>query len=150
MRKVVLTLLITTVVAGMGSIVSANETIIKYRQGHLAAMGGHTNAIFQMFAGPDIPPERMNQHARALVELTNALQADLEKMFPAGSGEGKTDALPEVWEDWEAFSEAAEKAKNAAADVAAALDAKDNAALGAAMKGMGGACKGCHKELRKQ
>ena len=57
---------------------------------------------------------------------------------------------PKFGKDWEAFSEAADKAKSAAADVAAALDAKDNAAFGAAMKGMGGACKGCHKKFRKE
>ena len=150
MRKLILTLLIALTVGSVGSIASANETIIKYRQGHLAAMGGHTNAVFQLFGETNIPLERMAQHARALIELTNALQEDLGEMFPAGTGEGKTDALPKVWEDWDAFSEAADKAKSAAADVAAALDAQDSAAFGAAMKGMGGAFKGCHKKFRKE
>ena len=150
MSKTVLTVISFVFTCMLGSAVGANEATIKYRQGHLAAMGGHTNAIFQMFGDSGIPAERMGEHARALVTLTNALQADLEKMFPSGSGEGKTDALPEVWEDWEAFTEAAAKAKRAADDVTAALDAKDKAAFGAAMKGMGGACKGCHKKFRKQ
>ena len=150
MQKQLLALCVALGVFGLCSTVNANETIIKYRQGHLAAMGGHINAVFQMFSETEIPAKRMGEHARALVALTNALQEDLEAMFPQGSGKGKTDALPEVWEDWEAFSEAADKAKSAAADVAAALDAQDNAAFGAAMKDMGGACKGCHKKFRKE
>ena len=41
-------------------------------------------------------------------------------------------------------------ALNNMADVAAALDANDNAAFGGAMKEMGGACKGCHKKFRAE
>lgn len=147
MTSVMLVLIGLTVVLQSAS---ANEAIIKYRQGHLAAMGGHTSAIFQLFGETNIPEEHLSLHAKSLVRLTNLLHADLDKLFPKGSGEGKTDALPKIWKDWDGFSEAADKAKSAADDVAAALEAEDKAAFGGAMKAMGGACKGCHKKYRKE
>ena len=150
MRKLMISLFVAIVFGAVAASVTANEATIKYRQGHLAAMGGHTNAVLQLFGETKIPAERMASHARALVKLTHDLEADLAAMFPEGSGEGKTDALPKIWSDWEGFSEAAAKAKKAGDDVAAALDAQDNAAFGAAMKAMGGACKGCHKKFRKE
>ncbi|MGR8949072.1 MAG: c-type cytochrome [Gammaproteobacteria bacterium] len=150
MRKLIISLVVAVSFGLVGGAVIANEATIKYRQGHLAAMGGHTNAVFQLFGETAIPPERMASHARALVTLVNELEADLEGMFPAGSGEGKTDALPKIWADWDGFTEAAAKAKSAADDVTAALDANDNAAFGSAMKAMGGACKGCHKKFRAE
>lgn len=147
MYKNIVLILLTGIFAGG---VNANETIIKYRQGHLAAMGGHTTAIFQLFGEHDIPADRMTTHARSLVTLVKLLETDLDKMFPVGSGEGKTDALAKIWKDWPGFKEAAAKASSAADDVGAALDANDNAAFGGAMKAMGGACKGCHKKFRKE
>ena len=97
MRKLIISLMVAVTVGLVAASATANEATIKYRQGHLAAMGGHTNAIFQMFGETNIPPERMASHAQALVKLTHELQADLESMFPKGSGEGKTDALPKIW-----------------------------------------------------
>ena len=150
MRKFTLLMLVFVSLMIVLQSASANEAIIKYRQGHLAAMGGHTSAIFQLFGETNIPEGHTALHAKSLVKLIDLLHADLDKMFPKGSGEGKTDALPKIWKDWDGFSEAADKAKSAADDVAQALEAEDKAAFGGAMKAMGGACKGCHKKYRKE
>ena len=49
MRKLMISLFVVIVFGAVAASVTANEATIKYRQGHLAAMGGHTNAVFQLF-----------------------------------------------------------------------------------------------------
>ena len=49
MRKLMISLCVAIMFGAVAASVTANEATIKYRQGHLAAMGGHTNAVFQLF-----------------------------------------------------------------------------------------------------
>ena len=74
------------------------------------------------------------------------------KAFKAvrGAADGfKTEALPAIWEKPEAFKAAATKLVDESAKLASLAPGGDKAAVGAQAMAMGGACKGCHDQFRK-
>ena len=83
----------------------------------------------------------------------NGFAPKVETWFPAGSGpeDGiKTDALQTVWTKPEEFKQAAAKFVEESAKFNALAEAGDIAAIGEGMKGLGGACKGCHDKFREK
>ncbi len=71
-------------------------------------------------------------------------------MFPAGSDQGDTKALPAVWSDTAGFTAKAEAFEAAVAKLTAASATGDKGAIMEAFKGVGGSCKGCHDTFRKE
>ncbi|WDQ97871.1 cytochrome c [Devosia sp. J2-20] len=69
-------------------------------------------------------------------------------VFPEGSNIGDSEALPAIWENWDAFTAIAETGRAAAADGLAAAQAGDADAYGAAIKAIGATCGTCHKQYR--
>src|SRR3546814_12323360 len=69
-------------------------------------------------------------------------------IFPQGSGEGKTDAKPEIWTDWAKFENAAAGVGAAAEKLALVAKSGDTGATADAMKALGGACGTCHKDRK--
>lgn len=73
--------------------------------------------------------------------------------FPAGSGvevAPKSEALPAIWERPAEFQQANSKFVDEAAKFNTVALAGDVAAVGPAMKALGGTCKGCHENFRKK
>lgn len=73
---------------------------------------------------------------------------DTTTLWPEGTEQGATDgsrAKPEIWTNREGFNAAFADLEQAATAVVGAADA---AAVGAAMKDLGGACKACHEKFR--
>ena len=88
----------------------------------------------------------MQGHAEAIA----AYAATIPSLFPPGSGEGDTEALPTIWQDWDGFVARA-KANGEAADALAKVAAGgDAAAAGAALKALGGTCGACHDRFREK
>lgn len=73
--------------------------------------------------------------------------------FPAGSGPDvapKSEALPAIWEKPADFAAAVDKFVAEAAKFNTTAQAGDVAAIGAGMKALGGTCKGCHDQFKKE
>jgi cytochrome c556 len=70
------------------------------------------------------------------------------KVFPEGSGDGKTGALPAIWEKPAEFKIVLNKFVVAANEMAEAADSGEMSAIGPAIKKLGGSCKGCHDNFR--
>lgn len=82
----------------------------------------------------------------------NGFAPKVEGWFPAGSGPAdgiKTDALQAIWEKPAEFKQAAAKFVEESGKFNALAQAGDLAAIGEGMKGLGGACKGCHDKFRE-
>ena len=79
---------------------------------------------------------------KAIVTIVNAL-------FPEGTGGHPSEALPEVWTQWDKFTKDADALGVAAKDLVAALEggAPD---WKAKFKGGIDACKTCHKTFRTE
>ena len=74
----------------------------------------------------------------------------IPSLFPKGSTQGKTKALPAIWEKSDEFAKDAKNLGRAASELAAAAKAKDDAAIGEKVKAVSGACGACHKAFRAE
>ena len=138
------TTLALTLAAGIAT--ADAEDYIKYRQAMMKAIGGHMGASTQLVRGKVDPEGDLAMHAHALAALT----ANLPRVFPEGSDFGETKAKPAIWSERAKFEQAANAARDATAKFAAAVDAGDSAAIAAAHKDVGQACKGCHEDFREK
>ena len=145
-----LSILGSLVLVSMGLVRAAQagtpEDAIKYRQAVMSTLAGHIGAITMIFGGKVEHQDYLLAHAEALA--SGAEQT--AKLFPAGSGTGKTDALPLVWEDAAGFAKAAEAGKTATAALRDAVKSGDKAAIGRSLKPVFDSCKGCHDRFRKE
>lgn len=89
--------------------------------------------------------EDAKAHALAFAELSKMPP----KLFPEGSGTGKSSALPAIWEKPEDFRRAMTAFEVAAADPGKAATT-DPKAVGPAVDALGKTCKGCHDTFRKE
>lgn len=69
--------------------------------------------------------------------------------YPEGSDKGETKAKANIWTEREKFQEAGKKAFGAAVALAEATKTGDQAKSIDAFKALGGACKACHEDFRK-
>ncbi len=118
---------------------------IAYRQGVMKTVGGHMAAIGAILRF-QVHPEDLALHANGMATIANVVPG----VFPAGSGEGKTEALPEIWSKPDEFKQAMDKFVDAARGMAAAANGADPAAIGSAVRSLGQSCKGCHDNFREE
>lgn len=90
---------------------------------------------------------------KASAAKINELAPKVATWFPVGSGvevAPKSLALPAIWEKPGDFQQAASKLVDQAGKFNTMAQAGDPAAVGPAMKELGGACKGCHDQFKKK
>ena len=121
------------------------ENAIKYRKFNMSAMAAHTGALSLAGFGRVEHADHAPLHAKALADLVRQMRV----LFPEGSGEGDTDALPLIWEEPEAFAEAVDAAEAAAGQLETAAATGDRAAVARGFKAVGESCKGCHDRYRR-
>ena len=120
--------------------------LIKFRVNVMKAVGAHITNIAAVVKGEVSRTDHLARDAAAIVELTR----DVPSLFPEGSGEGDTRALPEIWTDWAKFEETAKDVNARAAELAAIAEGGDIAAIGGALGALGKACGSCHKPFREE
>lgn len=146
MRRLAATALALLVLAAGTAGAATPVDAIKYRKAVMNTMAGHVGAISLIFSGKVEHQEYLLSHAEALA----AAGDQLGKLFPAGSNEGDTAALPAVWSDAAAFQKAADAGKAATAALRDAVKSGDKAAIGKSLKPVFDSCKGCHDKFRKE
>ena len=139
--------LITCLLLGSAALIaSANpEGEARYRQGVMTSVGGHMTAI-SMILRQGIHRDSLKFHADALAALAKKSQS----IYPEGSDVGRSEALPAIWEKPDAFRKATQRFIDASEAFAKAADFGDQDALGQALRGLGGSCKGCHDDFRAE
>lgn len=126
-----------------GAAFADNAGVIQYRQKVMGALGGHMGGIGAILKNKLPQKAHIEKHAAAIADLA----AMIPDVFPKGSGEGKTDALPAIWKEFKEFNSKADDLREAAADLAkAAMGGGD---LGAKVKAVGKACGACHEDFRQ-
>lgn len=121
------------------------EADINYRQGVMRSVGGSMSSMAAILRG-GVHAEDLQFHANTMGELANIVP----KVFPEGSGDGKTEALPDIWEDPEAFKERLDDFVEAAKAMPEAVASGDRRQIGGAIQTLGEACKGCHDNFREE
>jgi cytochrome c556 len=79
-----------------------------------------------------------------------AFAGTIEGLFPEGSNQGETRALPKIWSDWAGFQKVTNDHIAATKALLAAAESGDVAATGAALKATGASCGACHKPYRAE
>lgn len=116
---------------------------IKARQDNFQLLSDQMKQIVKGL-GDGLPVSAMREHAAMAQQ---ALQR-VPSMFPPGSGEGKTSALPLVWSDPGRFKSVYDAAALRMAELVAAAQGDDRGAFGAAAGRMAAACGDCHTTFR--
>lgn len=121
----------------------APEEAAKYRQSIMKALSGHNGAIRAIARGSAGDPDRLASHVEALVNLASEVHA----VFQEGSDVEDSSALPAIWENADAFADVVANFE-AAADALSDVPSDDLAAVDAAQRELGTACRGCHDDFR--
>ncbi len=122
---------------------NAETDLIKQRQQAMKAMAGATKepgAVIKGEAKFDL--DKIQQSLAVYQEKAS----DLKKLWPKGSNNGDTAALPAIWEKQDEFL--ARFDKLAADAKAAAASIKDEASFKAEWPKVMSNCGGCHKQYR--
>ena len=69
-------------------------------------------------------------------------------LFPKGSGQGITEASPQIWTDPDGFKMSADRFIMAAQGLETAAKTNDVSAVKTAYRALGKTCSGCHKQFR--
>ncbi len=123
--------------------IAANEAEYKYREGVMKSIGGEASSIGAILRG-QVHMENLSVHANHLARLAKLTHG----IFPEGSGGGKSEALPAIWEEPAEFEEAVQKFVDATAAFENAVSAGED--VGTAFRSVGQSCKGCHDDFREE
>ncbi len=138
----------TTEDASAGDAAEAGESDpIELRQANFEAIGDDFKAIRAQLES-DAPDFAAIQ---AAAEGINTKAALIPDYFPEGTSVDSgadTEALATIWEKPEEFAAAQAKLVETSAALVAAAGTGEMAAVGEAVKAMGGSCKGCHDNFR--
>lgn len=148
-RKLLLLVLTTAASFGIAATTMAettSEDAYDYRVAIMTTLKGHLVASSMIVRGLIEDTGQLAEHANS---IANSL-AEFDHVFPEGSNVGDSEALDAVWTDPEKFAEAYANAKAASAEFAAAANSGDMEAAGAAFRKVGGSCRGCHDDFKKQ
>lgn len=130
-----------------GSVFAAeSEDIIKYRQNVMKANGAHMAATAAIINGKVEYKSQLGDHARAL----QAINKDINSLFPKDSDFGDTKALDAVWQKNADFQKSAKIAAQKADALAKTVAAGDSKSYAARFKELSDSCKACHKDFRKE
>lgn len=88
------------------------------------------------------------EEAVAAMQTLRDNYSHIPALFPEGSIVGDTEALPAIWENWEAFTAIVDTGVAAAEAGLAAAQAGDVAGYAAALQAIGGTCGQCHQQFR--
>jgi cytochrome c556 len=94
-------------------------------------------------------------NAQALAEQGKLLTANLQQLFPEGTGKGaagiETHALPVIWEQWDEFEQAAQNFEAESAKLAEAAEGGDQTAIAQQLAALGkNGCGNCHETFREE
>lgn len=148
-NALVLAALLTAGLVGPASAVDEPENVIKYRQAVMSAINGHTGAIVGVVKGEVSFVDHVAAHARGINEMSKLIPT----LFPEGSSQfefANTRALPEIWDDWTKFENAAKALQAESAKLVEVAEGGDIAAIGAQLQNLGKACGDCHKPFRAE
>ncbi|MFO1074831.1 MAG: cytochrome c [Geminicoccaceae bacterium] len=121
--------------------------VVAVRQATMKANGAHMAAIKSILTEYPQALDQIQGHAQALL----ADSADAASLFPAGSDQPASWALPAVWSDQAGFKAAAAKNQELAGKLVEVSKGGDAKAILAAFGTLGKeGCGGCHQTFRKK
>lgn len=121
------------------------QEVADTREATMKRLGGHLKAAFD----PAATPEVVRKNVGDALKIAEAIPS----LFPKGTGIGDpgithSRALQDIWAKPAEFKAAADGVVKALQTADAAAASGDKTQIGAALRGVGGACKTCHDAFR--
>ncbi|MXU64911.1 c-type cytochrome [Oceanomicrobium pacificus] len=143
MKRPIRAILATAALAGLAIGAPVAADAISDRQAAMKTVGKNVGPLFGMMKGEvDFDADLAKSSAEAIAEQA----AKVPMLFEEQALDGKTEAKPEIWANWDDFVSKAGDMEKAAMAVAAA--ATDLDGLKASLGQLGGTCQACHQEYR--
>lgn len=121
------------------------QNLIDYRKDVMLSMAAHLSALTELLTG-DIEFDEGHVEVQA---TSLGLNAQLvSSLFPAGSDEGDTSALPGIWQRPEQFLARGEAAEREGRNLVAAAESGDREFMVQSLKRLADACRNCHRDFR--
>lgn len=122
-----------------------DEAFIEYRQKVMQGISANMGAIGGILKNKLPYGSHIATHASEINMLSKLVEAAFKKEITAG----KTDAKPEIWQDWQKFAGAVQALSQESTKLATMASGTDMAAISEQVKALGKACGDCHKPFRK-
>ena len=122
-----------------------HDAFIQYRQKVMTSNGANLGAIGDILKNK-LPYQ---SHITAHAEEIQRMSILIHDAFKKDVADGKTDAKPEIWKEWDKFTAAANDMGREAAELAKVAQSGNMEAISAQVKKLGDACGACHKPFRK-
>ena len=121
------------------------QNVIDYRKDVMLSMAAHLSALTELLTGDlELDENHVEVQANSL-----GLNAQLvSSLFPPGSDEGETSALPGIWQRPEQFLPRAEAAEREGRNLVAAAESGDREFMVQSLKRLADACRNCHRDFR--
>jgi cytochrome c556 len=124
------------------------EQFVKQRQSALALIGWYFGPMGAVAKGE--APFNKDDAVRRTTYLTQLSKMPWEGFVPGTENIGNTKAKPEIWSQNAKFKDAAAKMEAEMVKLAAAANAGNEAEFKKQFGVVGGTCKACHDDFRKQ
>jgi len=144
MRRTVIAAAAVLTASGLGVLAQSNDPVAQ-RQNLMKSNQEQVRALTGMARG-QVPFNAATAQAALQRIAQNAQQ--IPALFPPGSHQGKTAALPSIWERKADFDAHAAKLEQDAKAAQAGIT--DQASLQAAIQRVGQNCGGCHESYRRK
>jgi len=138
MKRLLLTL------ALLGIAADAPDTIVKYRQTEMKALGAHMTAMSMVVTKKQIASRA---HLAAHAAAVHAVSSGLTDLFPAPD-KTKSSAKPEIWTRFDDFKRATANLERESAKLSELAAKKDWKAFDAQYASVVAACEDCHERYR--
>ncbi|KAA5604981.1 cytochrome c [Roseospira marina] len=139
--------LMMAAIAASPAMADDGEAAVQYRKDVMTVAGASMGALGCFMQGGCALEGPVLARAAKSIAFSGELAVDAFKVDTRESM-AETDALPKVWEDWEAFEGGLTEMSRAADELAVAAADGDKAAMGPLMRTLGGTCKDCHDTFR--
>ncbi len=148
MKKVFLAASISVFVAGVALAHSGATGIVKERMMAMKEIAAATKSIAKLdWANVDTARVKLKRSALVL----NKHASEMGELFPEGSIQGPSEAIPAIWERPEEFQKIANLLETASAQLAQMSDdASSKSEIQPVFLQIAGTCKGCHQEFRQK
>jgi cytochrome c556 len=134
--------------AGMGQAAAGElERALDYRQGVMNVFNWNMKSMGDMLKGKKFFDAAA--FARHAEDLAKAASLDLLPGFPPDSDQGETGARPDIWFDFEDFSQKLEDLRSATRILRETAGSGDKTAMGKAFGKTGKSCKACHDSYKE-
>jgi cytochrome c556 len=121
---------------------------IRERHELMESIGDSAEDINEAFAG--YGGEGMNLSVmQREAQLISANAERIPSLFPKGSTDPNSRALPAIWENWDKFQALAKELQTQAFSLSQAAGAQDDENLKEKSQKMFATCKSCHDQFRK-